>query len=80
MSKDMEENLQNAMDKCEEILSEFMEAGIIIGTFVDDDGHTRKWSQAWGNNFAVTKLVEVEAKETDIAGVFCSHGEDEDED
>lgn len=80
MSNDMEESLQIAMDKCEEILSEFMDSGIIIGTFIDDDGHTRKWSQDWGNNFAVAKMLEVEVAESDIAAAFCSCAPDEDDD
>lgn len=79
MTEDTEfaKNLQDAFDKCEELLSEFMEAGIIIGTYRDEDGDTRKWSQSWGNDFAVTKIVEVEAMETHITNVTCSgHEED----
>lgn len=75
---EMEKSLQEAFDKCEGLLSEFLEAGIIIGTYRDEDGHTRKWSQCWGNEFAVSKIVEVEAHETTMTNVFCSGHDEED--
>ncbi len=75
---DLEPEIQEALDKAEDILSGHMEAGIIIGTFRDADGHTRKWSQSWGNEFAVSKIVETEVSESQMVNSICRHYEEED--
>jgi hypothetical protein len=68
-----------ALDKSVELLSEHLEAGIIIGTYIDGDGITRKVSQSWGNDFAVSKMVEVMAHEVQIISEMERYIEREDE-
>jgi hypothetical protein len=79
MNQDSVEETQrdDAMDKAQDILSEHLEAGIIIGTYIDENGITRKSSQSWGNDFAVSALVAVAAREVEIISEICSHAEED---
>ena len=78
---DLEKAIGAAGEKAEDILGDFLEAAIIIGTYRDADGHTRKFVHPWGNELLVLKLIEVQHQEMkdmeEMCYEVCSH-EDED--
>lgn len=65
-----EKEMEDAVDKSVEALSEYLEAGVIIGTYIDADGATQKYAKPWGNEFAASKIVEVQHQENEMANAI----------
>lgn len=68
MSEETQERLNGLMDKMLAELGEHFEAIQILGTFVDDDGHTARASRGVGNWYArqglAREFLDMDAAQT----------------
>ncbi len=70
--------MQDAVDSSVEHISRFLESGVIIGTYIDEDGATQKYSKPWGNEFAMQKIVEVQHQENQMSNAIVLGNYEED--